>query len=289
VRRELTFADGLAAWFYPPRESVPPTPCVVMAHGFGGTRGARLDAFAERFAAAGFGALVFDYRTFGDSAGEPRQLVDIGAQLDDWRAAIAFARSLPEVDADRIALWGTSFSGGHVMVLAAEDHRVAAAVSQGAFADGLATLAGFGPANMARLTWHGLRDQAAALAGRPPHRIPIVGPPGTVATMNTPDAQPGYLAIAPPDFRNEAAARVGLRVALYRPGTKAANIACPWLVVVADRDTITPPAPLLKAAARAPRAEVRRHDCHHFDIYVGDVFEANVADQVAFLQRTLDA
>ncbi|MEJ7893898.1 MAG: alpha/beta fold hydrolase [Solirubrobacteraceae bacterium] len=288
-RRELTFADGLAAWFYPPRESVPPTPCVVMAHGFGGTRGARLDAFAERFAAAGFGALVFDYRTFGDSAGEPRQLVDIGAQLDDWRAAIAFARSLPEVDADRIALWGTSFSGGHVMVLAAEDDRVAAAVSQGAFADGLATLAGFGPANMARLTWHGLRDQAAALARRPPHRIPIVGPPGTVATMNTPDAQPGYLAIAPPDFRNEAAARVGLRVALYRPGTKAANIACPWLVVVADRDSITPPAPLLKAAARAPRAEVRRHDCQHFDIYVGDVFEANVADQVAFLQRTLDA
>ncbi len=284
-RRDVTFGEGLAAWFYPPRTS--PGPCVVMAHGFGGTRGARLDAFAERFAAAGIGALVFDYRYFGDSAGEPRQLIDIGAQQDDWRSAVAYARSLPEVDADRVAIWGTSFSGGHVMVIAAEDDRIAAAVSQGSFGDGAATLGAFGAANIARLTWHGMRDQAATLAGRRPHRIPIVGPPGSLATMNTPDAEPGYLAIVPSDFRNEAAARVGLRVALFRPATKAAQIRCPWLVVVADQDAITPPGPMLKAAERAPKAELRRHDCGHFDIYVGDVFEANVADQVAFFERTL--
>jgi len=58
-------------------------------------------------------------------------------------------------------------------------------------------------------------------------------------------------------------------------------------VVVADRDAITPPGALLKAAARAPRAEVRRHDCRHFDIYVGEVFERNVADQVAFLESAV--
>ncbi len=73
-------------------------PCVVMAHGFGGTRTARLDAFAERFAAAGLAAVVFDYRYFGDSTGEPRQLIDIKRQIDDWRAAVAFTRTLPEVD-----------------------------------------------------------------------------------------------------------------------------------------------------------------------------------------------
>lgn len=284
-RQDVEFGAGIAAWFYPPRTA--PGPCVVMAHGFGGTRGARLDAFAERFAAAGLGALVFDYRCFGDSAGEPRQLLDIGAQLDDWRTAVAHARSRPEVDADRVAVWGTSFSGGHVQVIAAEDRRVAAAVSQGAFGDGLATLLALGPASGARLTWHGLRDQLGALAGRPPHRIPLVGPPGSVATMTTPDAEPGYMAIAPPGFRNEAAARVGLRVAAYRPARKSASITCPWLVVVADRDAITPPGVMLDAAARAPRAEVRRHDCGHFDIYVGDVFERNVADQVGFLERVL--
>jgi uncharacterized protein len=280
VREDVTFGAGNAAWFYPGGPA-----CVVMAHGFGGTRTARLDAFAERFQAAGHSALVFDYLGFGASPGEPRQVVDIKAQLDQYRAAIAHARALDGVE--RIVVWGTSFSGGHVMVLAAEDPQIAAAISQGAFADGLATLAGFGVRNSLLLTWHGLRDQLGALAGRPPHTIPIVGPPGTVATMNTPDAEPGYKALVDGDWINASAARVGLRVATYRPGTKASGIACPWLVVVADRDTITPPGALLKAAARAPRAEVRRHDCRHFDIYVGDVFEANVADQVAFLERVL--
>ncbi len=280
MRRDVTFGNGNAAWFYPGGPV-----CVVMAHGFGGTRTARLDAFAERFHAAGFSALVFDYRSFGDSAGEPRQVVDIGAQLAEWRQAIAFARTQEEIE--RVVVWGTSFSGGHVMVLAAEDPQIAAAISQGAFADGLATLAGFGVRNSALLTWHGLLDEARALAGRSPHYIPIVGPPGSVATMNTPDAEPGYTALVDGHWRNESAARVGLRIATYRPGTKAAQIRCPWLVVVADRDTITPPGALLKAAARAPHAEVRRHDCRHFDIYVGEVFERNVADQVAFLERVL--
>src|SRR4051794_6124540 len=156
MRRDLTFPSGgdqCAAWFYEPEGgAAAPAACVVLAHGFGGVRGARLDAFAERFAEAGLAALVFDYRHFGDSTGEPRQLLDIGRQLDDWRAAIAFARSLPEVDPDRVAAWGTSFSGGHVAVIAAEDPRLAAAISQGPYMDGLWALRVQGPANVARLT-----------------------------------------------------------------------------------------------------------------------------------------
>ncbi len=289
-RRDVTFTSGgetIAAWLYPGAEE--PSPCVVMAHGFGGVRPARLDAFAARFAQAGLAALVFDYRCFGDSGGEPRQLVDIAGQHDDWRAAIAFARSLPEVDADRVAAWGTSFSGGHVMVIAEEDPRLAAAVSQGPFSDGLATLAGFGVANVAKLTLHGLRDQAAALAGRPAHLVPIVGAPGSAAMMSSPDALPGFTALFdPPEaFRNEAAGRIALRIATYRPGTKAPGIGCPWLVCVCDRDVICPPPPTLKAASRAPRSELRRYDCAHFDIYVGEVFERAVADQTEFLVRHL--
>ena len=278
MRSDVTFGPGLAGWHYEGDG-----PCVVMAHGFGGTRGARLDAFAERFQAAGLQALVFDYAGFGDSPGEPRQVVDIKAQLDQWRAAIAFARTL----ADRLVLWGTSFSGGHVMVLAAEDPSIAAAISQGAFADGLATLGGFDMAANLKLTYHGLRDQLGALAGRAPHYIPLVAAPGQTAFMSTPDAEPGYRALVDAAWRNEAAARVALRIATYRPARKAPQIRCPWLVVIADRDKICPPAALAKAAARAPRAEVRRHDCEHFDIYVGDRFERNVADQVNFLTRVL--
>jgi dienelactone hydrolase len=290
-RSDVTFESGgerCAAWLYTP-DAPPPRPMVVLAHGFGGVRTARLGAFAERFAAAGMAALVFDYRHFGDSGGEPRQLLDIPRQLDDWRAAVEFARSLDGVDRERVALWGTSFSGGHVAVIAAEDHMVAAAISQGPFMDGVWTLRAAGPGNIVRLTVNGLRDEARRLRGRPPHNIAIVGPPGSVAAMNSPDAEPGYRALFSGGdvFRNEVAARIGLKVGLYRPIRVAARIACPWLLCVCDRDVVTPPEPALKAAKRAPRSELRRYDAEHFDIYVGEMFERVVADQVAFLERHL--
>src|SRR3954462_13228881 len=149
-REDLTFPSGedtCAAWLYRPDAVAGPAPCVVMAHGFTATRGDGLPAYAERFAAAGLAVVLFDYRHFGRSTGEPRQLLDIGRQLDDYRAAVAFARSLPGVDAGRIALWGTSFSGGHVLTLAAEDHGIAAAVAQVPFADGVATVGAASPRN----------------------------------------------------------------------------------------------------------------------------------------------
>jgi fermentation-respiration switch protein FrsA (DUF1100 family) len=290
-RRDVTFHSGddtCAAWLYRPGGEGP-HPIVVLAHGFGGVRDARLWAYAERFAAAGMAALVFDYRHFGASGGSPRQLLDISRQLDDWRAAIEFARGLDGVDPDRVALWGSSFSGGHVAVLAAEDQRVAAAISQGPFLDGVWTLRAAGPANNWRLTVAGLRDEFARLRGRPPYMLPIVGPPGTLAAMNSPDAEPGYRALFPPEveFRNEVAARIGLRIASYRPIRQAARITCPWLVCVVDGDVVTPPQPALKAAGLAPRGEARRYPGGHFDIYVGELFERVVADQLEFLERHL--
>ena len=290
-RRDVTFPSGgdtCAAWLYRPGGDGP-HPIVVLAHGFGGVRDARLWAYAERFAAAGMAALVFDYRHFGGSGGSPRQLLDVGRQLDDWRAAVAFARGLDGVDPDRVAIWGTSFGGGHVAVLAAEDHRVAAAISQGPFLDGLWALRAAGPRNILRLTVAGLRDEAARLRGRPPYMLPVVGPPGSTAAMNSPDAEPGYRALFPPEieFRNEVAARIGLRVGLYRPIRYAKRVACPWLVCVVDGDVITPPQPALKAAGLAPRGEARRYPGGHFDIYVGELFERIVADQLEFLDRHL--
>src|SRR5919201_735763 len=128
-RRDVAFESGgerCAAWLYRPRrdEAGGPVPCVVLAHGWSGIREQRLDAYAERFAAAGMAALVFDYRHFGASGGEPRQLLDIGRQLEDWAAAVAFARGLEGVDRARVALWGTSFGAGHVICLAADDAAV---------------------------------------------------------------------------------------------------------------------------------------------------------------------
>src|SRR4051794_24642218 len=140
LREDLTFdSEGTrcAGWYYRPRAAVI-VPCVVVAHGFDGVREQRLDSYAERFAAAGMGVLVFDYRNLGSSEGQPRQLIDNRMQLNDWRAAIACARGFDGVDAGQIGLWGTSTSGGHVVQLAADDDRIAAVVAQMPLLDGFA-------------------------------------------------------------------------------------------------------------------------------------------------------
>ncbi|MEA2349594.1 MAG: hypothetical protein QOG86_535, partial [Thermoleophilaceae bacterium] len=173
MRENVTFAsDGelCAAWLYRP-DGGGPAPCVVLAHGWSGIREQRLDAYAERFADAGMAALVFDYRHFGASGGEPRQLLDVPRQLEDWRAAVAFARGLDGVDPERIALFGTSFSGGHVVSVAAGDDRIAAVVAQVPFADGLRNLLRLGVGHALRLAREGLLDLVRVVRRRPPRMI----------------------------------------------------------------------------------------------------------------------
>ena len=287
TREDVGFeVDGvwIAAWLYRPEGA---TGCVVMAHGWSGVREQRLDAYAERFADAGLAALVFDYRHFGASHGEPRQLLDIRRQLADWRAAVAYARALDGIE--RVALWGSSFSGGHVIETAAADPDIAAVVSQVPFVDGLANLPRLGIGPMLKVTGAGLRDQLRAMFGRAPHMLAAVGPPGSTAVMTTPDAEAGFLALNPPDstWRNETAARIALRVGRYRPARKAARITCPIFFAIADDDAITPPDLAEKAASRAPRAEVRHYHGGHFDVYVGELFERAAADETEFLVHHL--
>ena len=291
TRTDVVFSsDGVdcAAWLYRP-DGEGPHPMVVMAHGFSGTREQRLDAYAERFRTAGLAVLLFDYRHFGASGGQPRQLLDIGRQQADFRAAIAHARATEWVDPARVALFGSSFSGGHVLVVAARDAQIAAVVAQCPFTDGLATLPTLGAKNIALATIAGLRDQLGALVGRPPRCVPAVGPPGTFAMMSSPDAEPGFSALTPPqtEWVNRVAARVALRVGVYRPGRVVARVGCPILFCVCDRDAITPARRTLKYAATARSGEVRRYPVGHFEIYVGEPFEHAVADQVEFLRRTL--
>ncbi len=290
ARENIRFPSGgetLAGWLYRPEGTEGEAPCVVMAHGFGALKEGRLDAYAERFAAAGFAVLVFDYRHFGESTGEPRNLIDIRRQHADWRAAIGHARALDGVDPDRIALWGSSFSGGHVIAVGAADPRVAAIVAQVPHASGVGTLQAAGPRNSLRLTAAGLRDAARALRGREPYYAPIVGRPGTLAAMNSPDALPGYSAMYPEgfDWRNEYAARVGLTIAGYSPGRNAGEVVCPLMVAVGTRDVVTPPEPARKAARRARLGELVEYDAGHFDVYRGEHFDRAVGDQLRFLSR----
>ena len=235
--------------------------------------------------------LLFDYRHFGASGGEPRDLLDIRRQLVDWRSAVAFARTLDGIDADRIALFGTSFSGGHVLAIAAEDHRIAAVISQCPMTDGALATLRIPPATMLRLTGAGLRDQLGALAGRPPRTVPAAGHPGELAVMTKPDVVPGFAALDPPgsSWRNAVAARIALTVPLYRPGRRAARITCPLLVCVCEEDSLVSAPAAVAVADAAPRGQVRGYPCGHFDIYVGEWFDRAIADQTAFLREHLIA
>ena len=145
-----------------------------------------------------------------------------------------------------------------------------------------------GPRPLARLVLAGLRDLAGSLRGRPPLMVPVVGPPGSLGMMTTPDSEQGYLAITGPTWRNEVAARWALGAARYRPGLQADRLPCPMLVQIADRDTVAPVKAAQDAAWRATgRAEVRTYPIGHFEIYTGAPFERALADQVHFLARHL--
>ncbi|WP_278265770.1 alpha/beta fold hydrolase [Nocardia sp. AG03] len=296
TRTDVTFPsdDGTcAAWLYRPAGSAegPARPIIVLAHGLGGVKEMRLDAFAERFAAAGYLCLVFDYRHFGASSGEPRQLLDIDRQLADWRAAVAYARTVEGADPDRVVVWGTSFGGGHVIITAARDQRIAAAIAQCPFTDGLASSTTMPPTTSAKVTALALRDRVGALLGRAPVMVPTYGPPGSAALMTSPDSESGVLALIPEgtDVRADVAARFALRIIRHFPGRSAREVSCPIHFAICETDAVAPAGATQKYAAQAPRGEVALYDAGHFDIYVGADFERNVTDQLAFLTRHVPA
>jgi len=274
-------------------------PCVVMAHGFGTTRDSGLAPFADAFAAAGCDVLLFDYRGFGGSdapVGTPRQDVDHRRHREDYAAALAFVRARPGVDPDRVALWGTSYSGGHVLAVAADDRRVAAVVSQGAAVDGLAALTGRGKvrrpgAAPRRRTPGKVRALAAAVAGdllrartgRPPRLISFVGDEASGALISGSGAV-DFEAMTGPTFRNEMCARGIARIGLNRPVRRADRVACPTLLVLAEYDEIAPAAAVREAARRmGDRADVAAYPCEHFALYAGPVHAEVVAREAAFL------
>ena len=280
------------AWFFPAENASGPTPCIVMAHGLGGTKKCGLDRYAAEFQKAGFAVLAFDYRYFGGSGGEPRQLIRIPDQLEDWAAAVEYARGLKEVDPARIALWGSSLSGGHVISIAAGDPGIACLAAQcpgvDGEASGLAAFKRMGLKQMLRLVVHGQRDLVRSWLGLSPHKIPLIGEPGTVACINAQDAHDKFGLIAPPGFINEACARIAIRGDKYSPVKYAAKVGCPALLQICDRDELVPRQAVEKTADKlAGPVTVRHYDIGHFDIYLGVNFDKAVADQIEFFKEVL--
>ncbi|WP_256357075.1 alpha/beta hydrolase [Pseudomonas sp. PDM26] len=291
TRQDVQFDSGetyCSAWLYLP-VGVEKPPIVVLGHGLGAVREMRLDAFCERFAAAGIATLAFTYRYFGDSGGRPRQLMSVKRQLADWDAALDFVKGCAEVDGRRAAVWGSSFGGGHAITVASRHPELLAAISQCPFTDGLASTAALGVKGSLQVMPVLLRDFAARLLGRPPVMVPIAAAPGQPALMNAHDALPGYLALVPKGmvFVNHVAARVLPEIMVYRPGRSASKVKLPILFCVSTTDTVTPPEQTIALVRKAPHGETRLYAAGHFEFYMGDAFEELVKDQTQFLTKHL--
>jgi len=290
-RIDIKFPSGdalCAAWLYTPQQPGSGlSPIIVLAPGLGGVREMGLDAFARRFSEAGYQCLVFDFRHFGASGGEPRQLLDIKRQQEDWASAVAFARTLEGVDPERVVLWGTSFSGGHVLRTAAQDRRIAAVISQCPFTDGLASTLAIPLSTSVKVLARAVRDRIRSLQGRTPLMVPTYGPPGSTALMTSPDTVAGIEALIPPGFnlRSDVAARFALDIIRYYPGRDARDITCPAHFAVCEDDSVAPTKATLRHVSKAPRGEIKLQQGGHFDIYVGADFEHNISQHLAFLHH----
>ncbi len=291
TRTDTTFTSGgdrCAAWLYLP-EGVERPPVVVMAHGFAGERAFGLGPFAERFAGAGLAVLLFDFRGFGDSEGEPRNLVDPFRHLADWRAAIAHVRELEAVDGRRLGLWGSSFSGGQVIAIAARDPEVRAIAAQVPYVDPISTFRTVGLGHVMKGSLLAVRDLLRALTGRAPLNVPVVAEPGTFAIMNTPESLPGYSALVPEgvEWANECPARILMTMSFFRPLGMAGKVRCPALVVLAENDSLIDARAVEKTASRMANATLLRFPVGHFDVYSGPVFERVVTEQARFFVQHL--
>jgi fermentation-respiration switch protein FrsA (DUF1100 family) len=287
MREDVAFdAEGttLRGWFYRPDRKSPPFPAVVMSHGFSAVKEMYLDRYAEVFAEAGLSVLVYDNRNFGASDGEPRQEIDPWAQVRDYRHAITWVRSRPDVDPDRIGIWGSSYSGGHVLVVGAVDRRVKCVVSQVPLISGHENFrrlvrADFIAAMQARF----VEDREARWAGKPPAMIPVVAAdPLAPSALPTPDSWTWFTETAQsraPAWRNEVTLRSVEMFTEYEPGAYIEWISpTPLLLVVAAGDHLVPADLALKAYARAlePKRLVLLPG-GHFDAYVKDFEAASTA------------
>ncbi len=290
MRRDIEFkSEGLTlrGWLYVPDGAKKPVPTVVMAHGFSCLKEMFLDKYAEVFVKDGLAVLVYDNRNFGDSDGEPRLEVDPMAQVRDYQSAISFAQTLPEVDKNRIGIWGTSYTGGHVLIVAAIDKRVKCVVSQVPVVSGArnihrAVREDFIPELLSRF----YADRAARFAGKTPAMVPVTSlDPNEVCAFpgaNAFEAFQGAQRTVAPTWRNEVTLRsLELFMAHETIGYGEQIGPVPLLMIVEDADT-------LGAVDQSLDIYNRAHEPKKLALFHGGHFDAYVRDQAVTARAASD-
>jgi dienelactone hydrolase len=245
--------------------------------------------FIRAFTAAGMATLNFDYRHFGASPGEPRQLIHFARQLEDWRAALDYLRGRDDLDTTRIALWGSSLGGGHAITLASEQPEVRAVVAQVPHLDSRAAMKAVPLTQLLRTMGHAMRDVLGSVLGRPPHALPILAEPGEIGLLTRPGWKAHYLALVPPGsgWRNATPARSIFTAGNYNPIDVADQLHMPVLLVYGRQDAGISAATVEAAAQRMRDARLLPYDGDHFAVYEGPPHADIVARETAFLCEVL--
>jgi len=286
----LSHGTRCAGWLYQPKWIKRP-PLVIMAHGFAAERAFGLPAFAQRFADIGMAVLLFDYRTFGSSEGSPRNNVDPIHHGEDWDAAIAHGRSLTDIDPERISLWGTSFSGAHVVCAAARDGNIQSLIGLMPFSGADTETSQLPWTDYFRYTIAAMWDRLKTATTGEPHYIPVIGPPGSLSALNTLECLPGYMSMIPEGMTldNRTPAKIMLKLMTYSPLADAERVNCPTLLIAGEHDSLIPIATVERLSESLLDCEFIRLKCNHFEPYIGKWFEENIEIQTDFLRRHLAA
>jgi fermentation-respiration switch protein FrsA (DUF1100 family) len=285
-RRDVEFAgEGgllLSGWLFLPNDRETPFPAITMANGFGGTRWHGVEPFAKAFAEAGFAVLLHDHRNFGTSKVDQPHDIDPWRQIADWRHAISFLEACEGVDPDRIGLWGTSYAGGHALVLGATDRRLKAIVSQVPTISGFEqTLRRIPPDGLAALEARFAEDDRRRHRGEEPLTQAIASSdPAVLATYRMADAVSFFHQSLPEGvWDNRMTVRSVRAAKIYEPGAWVTRISpTPLLMVVALHDTLTVTDLALAAYERAlePKQLVMING-GHFDAYLNEFNAASSA------------
>ncbi len=260
--------------FFRPADVEGLLPTVVLGNGWGMVAtGGDMEDCAAVVANRGFGVLVFDYRGLGLSDGLPRQEIDPFKQVDDFRAAISYVRSRADVDRERIGIWGTSYGGGHALVVAALDKRVKCVVSQVPTISGFRAAQRRAPHEKAKaLQAQFEADREARFAGELPARLTTVSEDSQAAVVYPGRDSFDYMAgegKRSPSWVNEVTLRSIELARAYEPGVYIKRIApVPLLMIIANDDALTPPDLQQEAFAEAyyPK-ELRVVAGGHYSVY----------------------
>ena len=274
-----------AAWLYLP-QTEKKCPVIVMAHGLGGTRELRLYEYAERFAAAGYACYLFDYRNYGASDGNKRQLINVKMQLEDWKNAIEFIKKDPRVDGENLLLFGTSFSGGHVIWLTAHRDDVKATVAQCPYTNTMATIKVVGLPYILKKAPFVIADVLTCITGYHPVMLKLSTYKGENALMEA-DEETTNRYLEGADFINKAPARTLLEFVKYSPGKFFGKINTPIYVAACSNDMLAPADKTVRLAKKAKRLTYKFYDCGHFEIYLPPFFEEVIKEYIDFYDKAL--